>query len=345
MNVRALRWDRMGLEIVDQTRLPSEFRLLRLTDPQAVVEAIQALRVRGAPAIGAAGAYGVALAARSLAGEQKSRFFDGVLVAAAAIRGARPTAVNLAWAVDRVVAKIDREMEPAAVAAMLLAEAHAIVREDEEACARIAGLGAAGIAPGERILTVCNTGALATTGAGTAFGILRAAHDIHRDIHVFVAETRPLLQGARLTAWELQQAGIPFQIVTDNAAGWLMAQGKVDRVVAGADRIAANGDTANKIGTYSLAVLAAHHRVPLWIAAPRSTIDLSTPNGHAIPIEERDPNEVTWFGGAVIAPAGAPALNFAFDVTPGTLIAAIITDAGIAEPPYAESVPRLFSAG
>jgi len=338
--MRSVSWEQDALVLVDQTRLPHEVHLLRLTDWRDVVEAIRAMRVRGAPAIGAAGAYAVALAAREAATDPAT-FQDRLEEAAREIASARPTAVNLRWAVRRVLGRVEVDQSPEANASAILQEAHRIAEEDVEANRRLSQIGAAMIRHGERILTLCNTGSLATVDIGTAFGILRAAHESGKGIHVFACETRPTLQGARLTAWELLRCGIPFHLIPDSAAGWLMARGMVDRVIVGADRIAANGDVANKIGTYSLAVLARHHRIPFWVAAPRSTIDLSTPSGEVIPIESRDPREVTHIGGLPIAPEGTPAWNDAFDVTPAGLVTAIVTDAGIVTPPYKESLRRL----
>ncbi len=336
----SVAWREDALELLDQTGLPHEVRVLRLRDWREVVAAIRALRVRGAPAIGAAGAYALALAARQAAADPGS-FEAEVRRAAEEIRRARPTAVNLRWAVDRLLRCLDPARDPQANAEALLEEAHRILEEQVAADRRLSAFGAARIRPGERILTLCNTGGLATAGMGTALGIVRTAHQMGKGIHVYVCETRPVLQGARLTTWELLQEGIPFHLIPDGAAGWLMARGMVDRVIVGADRIAANGDVANKIGTYTLAVLSRHHGIPFWVAAPCSTIDLATPDGTAIPIEARDPQEVTHLLGIPIAPEGTPALNDAFDITPAELVTAIVTDAGIAYPPYGESLRRL----
>jgi methylthioribose-1-phosphate isomerase len=277
-----------------------------------VAECIRSMAVRGAPAIGLAAAYGMALAARG--GEDAE-------VAAALLRGTRPTAANLGWAVDRALAADD----PSALAEQL----H---DEQRDADRRISELGAERFAEGDQALTHCNTGPLATGGFGTAGGVLRAAWEGGRLSQVWVDETRPRLQGARLTAWELRSAGIPFRVIADSAAGGLMARGLVDRVVVGADRIAANGDVANKVGTYPLAVLAARHRVPFYVAAPLSSIDPRTPSGGEIPIEERDPAEVSSEG------AG---FNPAFDVTPAELVTAVFTEIGVLEPPYEESIRRV----
>jgi methylthioribose-1-phosphate isomerase len=306
---RPLRYEDHALLILDQRRLPSQQIWLRCETAEQVAEAIRTLAVRGAPAIGLAAAYGMALAA------DRDAAFEALL-------GTRPTAANLRWALERARGAAD----PLAFAAGLQAEQEAVDR-------RISAFGADRLAPGTRALTHCNTGALATGGYGTAAGVLKTAFADGRLELVWATETRPLLQGARLTAWELQRAGIPFRVVVDSSVGALIASGRVDAVVVGADRIAANGDVANKIGTYPIATVAARHSVPFYVAAPISTIDPSTPDGDAIPIEERDPSEVL---------AGdAPALNLAFDVTPAELVTAIITERGALEPPFEESISAL----
>jgi methylthioribose-1-phosphate isomerase len=310
--VRPLRFEDDALLVLDQRALPEEERWLRCSRVEEVAEAIRSMAVRGAPAIGLAAAYGLALA-------------DGSLDRAAAeLRETRPTAVNLAWAIDRCLAAHESGRD-------LLDVARSIEAEQMEADRRIAELGAERFEAGDRALTHCNTGALATGGYGTAGGVLRQAWEQGRLEQVWVDETRPLLQGARLTAWELGRLGIPYRVVADAAAGSLMERGLVDRVVVGADRIAANGDVANKVGTYPVAVLAQRHGVPFYVAAPLSTIDPSTASGADIPIEERDPSEVV---------AGLPAVNPAFDVTPAELVTAIFTEAGVLEPPYEESIAR-----
>jgi methylthioribose-1-phosphate isomerase len=296
-----LRWDDGVLLILDQTRLPAEEAWLRCDAPAQVADAIARLAVRGAPAIGVAAAYGLALA--------RPADFDE---AAKLLATARPTAVNLRWAVDQV---------RAAGPENALATARAIEARERDATRRIAEHGATLFAGNERVLTHCNTGALATTGFGTALGVIEAAWRHGAVAQVWVGETRPLNQGSRLTAWELQQSGIPFRVITDSSAGHLMSSGLVDRVIVGADRIAANGDVANKIGTYPLAVLARHHDIPFIVAAPTSTIDPGTATGADIPIEERDPSEVS--------PDGFPAANFAFDVTPAALVTALVTEEGV----------------
>jgi methylthioribose-1-phosphate isomerase len=303
--IEALRFEDGALLVLDQRALPAEERWLRCTTPPEVAECIRTLAVRGAPAIGIAAAYGLALA-------------EDRAAAAELLRATRPTAVNLGWALDQALAATDP-----------LARARELHAEQESADRRLAAFGAELFARGDRALTHCNAGALATAGYGTAGGVLRAAWDGGRLAQVWVDETRPLLQGARLTAYELERLGIPHRVVTDSSAGTLMARGLVDRVVVGADRIAANGDVANKVGTYSLAVLAARHRIPFYVAAPLSTVDPDTPDGGSIPIEERAAAEVA---------DGVPALNLAFDVTPASLVTALVTEAGVLEPPYEEAI-------
>jgi methylthioribose-1-phosphate isomerase len=309
------------VRLLDQRLLPAEETWLELATSGEVAQAIKDLAVRGAPAIGVAAAYALAADARHGADAPALR------EAAERLARARPTAVNLAWAVRRMSARIGLG------AAALLAEAHAIRDEDEAACRRIGALGAPLLPPRARVLTHCNAGALATAGYGTALGVVRAAVEAGNPISVFADETRPFLQGARLTAWELQRDGIPVTLLTDGMAGWLMARGEIACVVVGADRIAANGDVANKIGTYGLAVLAAHHDLPFYVAAPWSTVDLETPTGADIPIEERGDDEVVRMAGQRIAPAGVRARYPAFDVTPAALVSAIVTERGVVRRP------------
>ncbi|MDI6772214.1 MAG: S-methyl-5-thioribose-1-phosphate isomerase [bacterium] len=334
------------VRLVDQTLLPHDVRVVTCATPDEVAGAIRDLRVRGAPAIGVAAAYGIALAAAAAVALRQADRSHAVEAAGAILTSARPTAVNLRWAVERMlaVAREAQHEEGAAFAALLRREAEAIAEEDRAANRAIGRWGEALIRPGERILTYCHTGGLATAGYGTAFGILRAAHEAGKGIHVFACETRPVLQGARLTAWELLQYGIPTTLITDNAAGALMSRGSLDRVIVGADRIAANGDVANKIGTYTLAVLARAHALPFIVAAPISTVDLACPDGAAIPIEERSAAEVTHVGGRRIAPEGIAVRNPAFDVTPHDLVTAIVTEAGVAVPPFDRSLAALAGA-
>jgi methylthioribose-1-phosphate isomerase len=340
------------LHLLDQRALPGAEQWLELTRWNDVAEAIATMAVRGAPAIGCAAAYGLALAAREAPAEAAA-FGAAVAEAAATLEAVRPTAVNLVWAVSRVQAAIQAalggasagEAPVAAARRVALAVAEAITAADLEACHRIGAHGLALVPEGARVLTHCNAGALATAGYGTALGVVRAAAAAGRLRRVYADETRPRQQGARLTAWELQRDGIPVTVVADTVAGYLMARGEIDLVVVGADRIARNGDTANKIGTYGVAVLAAYHRVPFYVAAPVSTLDLTLPDGQAIPIEERSGDEVAVIDGQRVVPVGVPCLNPAFDVTPASLISGIITEHGVARPPYESSLAALHADG
>jgi methylthioribose-1-phosphate isomerase len=341
-----LWWEDGALSLIDQTALPHEVQTRRCITWEEVAEAISALRVRGAPAIGLAAAYGLALAAAEGAGGRgRGERLARLRVAAAGLRATRPTAVNLTWALGRLLAVAEATPDPDRLAERLLDEAHALARADLAINRRMAANGAALLPDGASVLTYCNTGMLATGGWGTAFGVLRQAHEDGRRIRVVVCETRPMLQGARLTGWELLRCGIPATLITDNAAATLMRAGEINAVIVGADRIAANGDTANKVGTYALAVLAHAHGLPFYVAAPLSTVDLATPEGTVIPIEERSPDEVTMLAGARVAPAGIAVRNPAFDVTPYRLITAIITEAGVLRPPYTVSLRAALDAG
>lgn len=358
-NVATLRWENGALVLIDQRKLPTAFELVVCRTAEEVADAIRSMVVRGAPAIGAAAAYGVAIGARRLAEEvgaaegaaggrgqerAEAAFWKGFEEVCALMAGTRPTAVNLFWAIERMKKRAE-ELKPQGIAAVvqgLEAEAHRIAEEDVATNRRIGAHGASIIADGDGVLTHCNTGSLATVGYGTALGVIRAAHEQGKRVHVYVDETRPFLQGARLTAWELMQDGIPVTLITDNMAGFVMRQGRVQVVIVGADRIARNGDVVNKIGTYSVALLAKAHGIPFYVAAPLSTIDLSVPSGDAVTIEERDPKEVTHVFGVQVAPDGVQVFNPAFDVTPAELVAGIITEKGIARPPYEESLQRLF---
>jgi methylthioribose-1-phosphate isomerase len=340
-----MRWEGPGLRLLDQTLLPVEEVWIDCEEPEQVADAIRRLAVRGAPAIGVAAAFGLVLGLRTVRDPQRlaGRFAE----VSELLGSTRPTAVNLRWALERG-RQIFAESAPAgpeAVAAALLAWARELHAEDIRINRRMGEHGAALFGQGSRVLTHCNTGALATAGYGTALGVIQSAWGQGRVGQVWVDETRPLLQGARLTAWELKRLGIPFRLVTDSSAGALMSQGLVDGIVVGADRIAANGDTANKIGTYTVAVLAHRHKVPFYVAAPLSTIDLATPDGAAIPIEERRTVEVTEVFGTRVAPADTDALNFAFDVTPAELITAIITEVGVLRAPYGRSIAAAFARG
>lgn len=338
-----IRWQDGGLWLLDQTRLPGEETWLDCDTPEKIAAAIYRLSVRGAPAIGVTAAYGlvVGLETRSEGQDLEERFAEVTSL----LGSTRPTAVNLRWALDRGRRMFD-QTEGLSVEqriAGLLAWAHETHAADIASNQRMGAHGANLFAARDRVMTHCNAGALATAGYGTAIGVIQASHDQGKVSQVWVDETRPLLQGARLTAWELERLDIPYQVVTDSSCGALMARGLVDRVVVGADRIAANGDAANKIGTYTVAVLANRHDVPFYVAAPLSTIDRQSPTGNDIPIEERAADEVTEVLGTRVAPVDAPATNFAFDVTPNELIAAIITDAGVLEAPYTESIARAFA--
>ncbi len=329
-------WQRDRLVLLDQRRLPGEEVYLECRTWSEVADAIRTLTVRGAPAIGVAAAFGVALAGLASPARDTDAFLGDVETAIAGLAATRPTAVNLFWALERMRrhARGARNLPLDGLRASLLSEAEAILEEDVAANRRLGALGAELVPPRARILTHCNAGGLATAGYGTALGIVRGAVEAGRQPFVWVDETRPVLQGARLTAWELVREGIPHAVIADVAAASTMARGEVDLVVVGADRIAANGDTANKIGTYGVAVLARHHGIPFYVAAPFSTIDPAVPDGSGIPIEERDPREVQELGGRRIVPAASPARNPAFDVTPAALITAIVTERGIFRHPY-----------
>ncbi len=343
MEVRPVRWDGDALVLIDQTQLPHRYVEVRYTSWQEVAEAIRQMVVRGAPAIGAAAACGLALAALQVRDESMRSFRAEWASAAEALARTRPTAVNLFWAIDRMKRVLETCRTPDEARRRLRAESEAILEEDVQANRAIGRHGQMLIPDGARILTHCNAGALATAGYGTALGVIRAAVEAGKRVRVYADETRPRLQGMQLTAWELVQEGIPVTVITDNMAGMLMCRGEIDAVVVGADRIAANGDVANKVGTYSVAVLARYHAIPFYVAAPISTIDLSVADGSGIPIEERAPEEVTHVGGARIAPEGVQVINPAFDVTPAELVSAIITEVGNALPPYTASLAELVA--
>jgi methylthioribose-1-phosphate isomerase len=342
MSIVPIAWSDGRLRLLDQTRLPQEEVWLTLSDHHQVAEAIRSMRVRGAPAIGVVAAYGLALAAAASAASDREELLAELRAAADELAATRPTAVNLSWALERALTAGQAAPDLEAVRRALLDEAQRIQREDVEANRRLGRLGAELVPDGAALLTHCNTGALATAGYGTALGVVRAAVELGKQVRVVATETRPQLQGARLTAWELARDGIDCTLIVDSAAGYLMRRGAIDLVVVGADRIAANGDVANKIGTYSLALLAREHGLPFYVAAPTSSIDLALPAGDDIPIEERSPDEVTAPGGHRIAPEGVAVANPAFDVTPHQLIAAIVTERGVARPPYTESLGALM---
>jgi methylthioribose-1-phosphate isomerase len=333
------------VRFLDQTLLPQQETWVETADYRVIAEAIRRLQVRGAPLIGVAAAYAAALAALESTAADLDGLRRDVRSAADDLRATRPTAVNLAWALDRSLRAVERATDVPGARESLIREARLIHEEDIAANLRIGAHGAALITTGASVLTHCNAGSLATGGYGTALGVLRSAWADGRLRHVYADETRPLLQGARLTAWELQHEGIPFTLIADSAAGSLMRRGLVAAVVTGADRITANGDVANKIGTYQLAVLAKENGIPFYVAAPTSTIDLSLASGDDIPIEERSADEVTFVRGAPVAPEGVEAANPAFDVTPSTYVTAIITENGVARAPYTESLRALCESG
>jgi methylthioribose-1-phosphate isomerase len=336
MPVTTIQWLNSKVRMIDQTRLPLELVYLDIDNVEVLGEAIKKLRVRGAPAIGIAGAFGVVLGVQNFEGEDKAAFFKLLHESADYLAATRPTAVNLSWALQRMkrVAEENQTRPLAEIKKRLLDEALAIWEEDRQTCRRLAQHGARLIQNGFRILTHCNTGALATADYGTALGVIFTAKEQGKKVTVFADETRPLLQGARLNVWELMNEGIDVTLITDNTAAFVMQQKKVDCVIVGADRIAANGDTANKIGTYGVAVLAEKHGIPFYVAAPYSTIDFNISSGAQIPIEERAPEEVTEGFGKRIAPPNTKVYSPAFDVTPNELITAIITEHGVIEPPF-----------
>jgi len=335
-------WRNNRVVLLDQTALPHTVRFLEFGDYREVAQAIKDMKVRGAPAIGVTAALGIALGAQSLP-EEPEAFLQGLEEIAQVFAATRPTAVNLFWAIERMKAAAHKAVQTSGVSVRerLIEEALHILEEDIGTNRRIGENGAALLADGWTVLTHCNAGALACAGYGTALGVIRAAVEQGKRISVLADETRPRLQGASLTAWELSQDGIPVTVITDSMAASLMKAGRVQCAVVGADRIAANGDVANKIGTYSVAVCCKHHGIPFYVAAPMSTVDFNTPNGDAIPIEHRSPEEVTHVGCTRIVAEGVPVLNPAFDVTPADLVTAIITERGVARPPYKESLARL----
>jgi methylthioribose-1-phosphate isomerase len=341
--VETLRWRGARLELIDQRALPARLEYVSCTSAAEVAEAIRSMVVRGAPAIGCAAAFGIALEAQRQAHCARAEFDAAMEIAFKNLAASRPTAVNLFWALDRMRAALGPGTHPKAAAARLAEAALALHRADVETNRAIGRAGAAFVPDGARVLTHCNTGALATAGHGTALGVIRSARDQGKHISVVASETRPYLQGARLTAWELIQEKIPVTLITDNMAGHLMRLGKIDLVLVGADRIAANGDVANKIGTYTLAVLAERHRIPFYVAAPLSSIDTSAADGNAIPIEERGAAEVTGYAGVRWAPEGVGVVNPAFDITPAELVSGLFTEKGAMPRPDARKIRALFS--
>ena len=344
MNIETLRWQDNHLEMIDQRVLPARFEYLSYDSAASVAHGIRAMVVRGAPAIGCAAAYGVALEALRLKETAPEAFRSGMEKGFTSLAQSRPTAVNLFWALQRMrqVWQAMGAAAPAVVAERLLNEAHEVHAEDIRINRAMGAAGAALLANGARVLTHCNAGALATAGWGTALGVIRSAAEAGKKISVIADETRPFLQGARLTAWEMVQENIPVTLITDNMAGHLMAHGEVDAVIVGTDRVAANGDVANKIGTYMVAVLARRHNIPFYVACPLSTIDLNIASGTEIPIEERAPEEVTGFRDCQWAAQGVQVRNPAFDVTPAELVTALITEKGVVANPNREKIAAIF---
>jgi len=344
--MRPLEFCNGVLKLVDQTKLPLEKKIVELSTYEEIADAIKTMIVRGAPAIGVTAVYGVVVAANSINTSSKDEFFEELKKACDLIKSTRPTAVNLFWAVDRVynkaVSNKDKSIEE--IREIIEAEARLMEKEDIESNRAIGRYGNELIKQNDTILTHCNAGALATCDYGTALGVIRAAHEAGKNISVFADETRPYLQGSRLTVWELMEDNIPVTLICDNMAGHFMKEGLINCVIVGADRIALNGDTANKIGTYSLSVLAKENNIPFYVAAPISTIDFSIESGDQIPIEERSSEEVTHIKGIRIAPEGIKVRNPAFDVTPNKYISAIITDKGIIYPPYKENIIKFKDA-
>jgi methylthioribose-1-phosphate isomerase len=340
-----LRWSDDALEMLDQRLLPLRVDYRRYDCAATVAEGIKTMVVRGAPAIGCAAAYGVALEALRLRDQPRDAFVAGVLKGMSLLAASRPTAVNLFWALDRMRARLEALQSGlvCAIANALLTEAHAIIAEDVRLNRAMGVHGAALLADNARVLTHCNAGALATAGHGTALGVIRSAVEAGKRLQVYADETRPFLQGARLTAWELMQDDIPVTLIADNAAGLLMRRGEIDAVIVGADRVAANGDVANKIGTYSVAVLARRHGIPFYVAAPLSTLDAGMNSGSDIPIEERDAGEVTGYGGIEWAPQGVTVRNPVFDVTPAELVSALITERGVVFAPDRKKISALLA--
>jgi len=336
MPVTTIEWTNNQIRMIDQTKLPEELTHLEVSDIEVLAEAIKSLRVRGAPAIGIAGAFGVVLGVQNFAGEDKEAFFKQLKETSEYLNATRPTAVNLSWAIQRMnrLANENKDKPVAEIKERLLKEAQTIWEEDREICRRLGKHGAKLVKDGFNVLTHCNTGALATADYGTALGVVFAANEEGKKLHVYADETRPLLQGARLNVWELMNENIDVTLICDNTAAFVMQQKKIDCAIVGADRIAANGDTANKIGTYNVAVLCEKHDVPFYVAAPYSTIDFNLRNGTQIPIEERAAEEITHSFGRRTAPVNTKVYSPAFDVTPNELILGIITEEGVIEPPY-----------
>ena len=342
-NIETLRWNKDCLEMIDQRILPTEFKYVSCATANQVANGIRDMVIRGAPAIGCAAAYGVALAALNLQDTSNDKFSKGMKEAFKVLAQSRPTAINLFWAIDRMRNKMNEfQGSSKETASFLLDEAHEIKREDIETNRKIGSNGAALLADGARVLTHCNAGALATAGHGTALGVFRSAIEAGKKISVIADETRPFLQGARLTAWEMVQENIPVTLISDNMSGHLMTHGEIDAIVVGTDRVASNGDVANKIGTYMVAVLAKRHNIPFYVACPLSTIDRSIESGKDIPIEERPTEEVTGYRDCQWAAKGVEVRNPAFDVTPAELVTGIITEKGVIFTPTKEKISKLF---
>lgn len=343
MEIKTLYWENGKLKLLDQRLLPGEVKYIACSDVESAREAIKNLTVRGAPAIGAAAAYAMALAARESAAENSAGLLADLKQAAEHLKTSRPTAVNLSWAVERVLALAVKngDKSPAEIRKIILAEARQISEEDRDTCRMLSANGAELLKDGDSVITYCNAGALATAGMGTALGVIYAAAEQGRKIKAYACETRPLLQGARLTSWELSRKNIDVTLICDNTAGWVMRRNMADAVIIGADRIAANGDSANKIGSYPLAVLAKYHKLPFYVCAPVSTFDFSLESGGDIPIEERSGDEVTRFAGTETAPPGIKTYSPAFDVVPAELITAIVTEKGIIRPPFEKNIAAI----
>jgi len=342
--IETLRWNNDHLEMIDQRILPTDFQYISYNSALTVADGIRSMVVRGAPAIGCAAAYGVALEALNLQDASVDKFSKGMEQAFKILLESRPTAINLFWAIDRMRSKMNENINLTSIeiANKLLTEAHEILNEDIEINRTMGTFGAELLEDGDCVLTHCNAGALATAGHGTALGVIRSAVEVGKNISVIADETRPFLQGARLTAWEMVQEGIPVSLISDNMSGHLMSNGEVDAIVVGTDRVASNGDVANKIGTYMVAVLAKRHNIPFYVACPLSTIDLSITSGSEIPIEERPIEEVTGYRDFQWAAKGISVRNPAFDVTPADLVTAIITEKGVVFSPNSEKIKRLF---
>lgn len=340
--IETMRWKEGCLELVDQTLLPARLVYRACRNTEEVAEAIQRLRVRGAPAIGIAAAFGVVIGAQEIREEEPEGFLRELEKKLERLAATRPTAVNLFWALHRMRKVADRcgAEGVGEIRRSLLAEAMRIQEEDKAICRRIGSNGAELLQDGMTVLTHCHAGGLATADFGTALGVIYAAKEQGKRIRVYADETRPLLQGARLTAWELMQNGVETTLISDNMAAWVMRQGRIDCVLVGADRVARNGDVANKIGTYSVAISARAHDIPFYVAAPFSTIDRALEGGEVIPIEERAPEEITCVAGVRVAPESVPVYNPAFDVTPHTYVTAIVSERGVARAPYAEAFDR-----